>query len=348
MSSNGASVSYASWSVWLLVVVIGGVAFAAIRAWRNPDQPTRGPRGLVFGIGLVLLVVMSVAFLLRRFQPTSSTDVIVFDSSPGSSERRPNFPNGWERQPWIPTPESGFNAPRLSDTRGTPQPKAQSQGRAPQLPQPPVPNRTDTSSSITLALPLESNSTVTMTFHRGKQVRTSDKPPAWSNSSPDQSAQPSVRQSISSQWFATLDEAMDQAQTRTWEVVRQSFQDRLNIELPTSPPANVLSDNSIVADFQVERVLKDFGSDLKEPMFRAHAKLNFNATPASPIYQQRLAQVRSAKQLRLGIAVIYATLSLGFFGQYLRWKHPTQRRYRILALVAVVIANTAAGAILMA
>jgi hypothetical protein len=172
---------------------------------------------------------------------------------------------------------------------------------------------------------------------------TSDKPPVWLGDQSD-----SIRNdgrikklSVSSQWFATPDEALDQVTRRSEEVVSQTFLEQKDRSLAGLSFGVI--EHSTVGDCQLERIIKDFGKGLREPMFRAHVRLNIDTSSGSMLHQHWAARIRYSNLWRLGIATVCLTLCLGAFGQLLRWNRATAGRYRGSLVTGAALAATAAA-----
>lgn len=150
---------------------------------------------------------------------------------------------------------------------------------------------------------------------------------------------------VSSGLFATEAEALEQLTARSLEIVSRITRDRWgnSIEIPLS--AGIL-DNYVVADCQIERIMKDFGNQIREPMFRAHAWLNIDVRTSSKLYQLAVSIVQARRLWQLGVLAAGITICLGTFGQCLRWNIRTEGRYRYrLTAVSALIASTVVGGV---
>lgn len=142
---------------------------------------------------------------------------------------------------------------------------------------------------------------------------------------------------ISSGWYATEEEALKELTERSQRIVNGFFQQRWGDSLP-APNSSDRLPQEMVADCQIEKTIKDFGNDIREPMCRAHAWLNVDVSENSQIYQMRAAKLQNKKLWQLTILAAGATIGLAAFGQCVRWNLRTEGRYRgrLFALATAV------------
>lgn len=164
--------------------------------------------------------------------------------------------------------------------------------------------------------------------------------PSWADATPDPKGD-STTVVVSSQRFATLEEAERQATERVLALVHSHFHDEHPQRGAWQAPLSEVEAHA-VEQVTGESLDKDFGNGIQGRMYRVHARLNLSPELRKALYGTWRAQVVDRRLTILGSILALVTLMLGTSATYIRLDDRTggQLRWRLrFAALATIMAG---------
>ncbi len=155
---------------------------------------------------------------------------------------------------------------------------------------------------------------------------TASAPPEWEGKDPVPSND-GVLVALSSQRFATIGEAEEQATALAADYVKKFYHDEYPLRGDWTVPVSVIEQNSLNA--MVGEVFeKDFGNGVREKMYRAHVRLDMNSALRKALHATWNEQLVNHRLKELGGGLGLATLLLAICAGYFRLDDWTGGKYR--------------------
>jgi hypothetical protein len=133
--------------------------------------------------------------------------------------------------------------------------------------------------------------------------------------------------SLSSQRFATLQEAEQDVSSRAAEYVKKFYNKEYPLPGDWSVPVAVIEQNA-VHELVGEKFEKDFGNGIPEPMYRAHLQLELNSALRNALHDSWHDQIVTHRLTMLGSMLGLVTLMLATSAGYFRLDDLTGGQYR--------------------
>jgi hypothetical protein len=147
---------------------------------------------------------------------------------------------------------------------------------------------------------------------------------------------------VSSERFATLDEAERQVTQKAVGCVKDFFKDEYPLSGDWTFPVSLIEQNG-VSNFVGEVFDKDFGNGVTGRMYRAHLRLNMNSALRKALHRSWDNEIVSHRLMGLGGILGLATLTLASFAGYLRLDDLTNGQFRGRLKIAAASLISAGG-----
>jgi len=159
-----------------------------------------------------------------------------------------------------------------------------------------------------------------------KVLETRSGAPDWAEKEPQLSDKGTLV-SLSSERFATLQEAEQQLTAKAVSFVREFYRDEYPLSGDWTVPVSVIERSSI-RNLVGETFNKDFGSGIQGTMYRAHLQLELNSALRQALHDSWHGQIVSHRLTVLGSMLGLVTMMLATSAGYFRLDDLTGGQYR--------------------